>query len=85
MTVQNSKIAAWAALLIVIVCLVLTFSVDRIWWTYADIFFAFMMTFLHLMAVYTRKLTAISRQLDLAALICGALMIVALVVEFIFL
>ena len=79
---KKAKICAWGALIIVIVVMALTFSMRVAWWAFADVFFAFLMTFLHLLAVYFYKLKGISRQLDMAALVCGVLMIVSLIVEF---
>lgn len=78
----KSRITAWLALAIVIALLVLTFNMRGAWWEYIDIFFAFLMTFTHLLAVYFQKLTGISRQLDMTALVCGLLMIISLIVEF---
>ena len=72
----SSRILAWAAMAIV------AFVLGLGWFTFVDIFFAFLMTFCHLLAVYMWKARTISRQLDTAALVCGVLMIVSLVVDF---
>ena len=77
----SSRILAWAAMAIVVACIVLAFVLGLGWFTFVDIFFAFLMTFCHLLAVYMWKARTISRQLDTAALVCGVLMIVSLVVD----
>ena len=82
MTLRTSKLCAWGAFIIVMVVMVLSFPVRKVWWAFTDIFFAFMMVFFHLIAVYFHKLPGISKQLDVAALVCGLLMVVALVVEY---
>lgn len=82
MTVKTSKLCAWGAMIIVIAVMVLTFALRTAWWAFTDIFFAFMMAFMHLLAVYFHKVVGISRQLEMAALVCGVLMIISLIVEF---
>ena len=69
---------AWGALLITVAVLVISFDVSREWWAYLDIFFAFMMCFVHLLAVYMRKVPRMSRQLDMCALVFGILTIIAI-------
>lgn len=81
-SVKVSKILSWAAMALVIVILVLAFVLDMGWWMLVDIFFAFMMAFLHLLSVYLRRMPGIAKQLDMAALVCGGLMIVSLIVEY---
>lgn len=80
MKMIDSKILAWAAMLLAIIMLVLCVAMKPlVWWQYLDVFFAFMMAFLHLLAVNFRKLTAISRQLDMAAMVCAVLFIIAFI------
>lgn len=81
----DSKAASWIVLILIILILILTFSSHLAWWTYIDIFCAFMMAFFHLMAVYLKKAVAISRTLDLWALMFCIMAIVAFIVEYIIL
>lgn len=80
--VLKSELFAWMALVVVIAVLCVTFSMRTVWWAYIDIFCAFMMVFIHLMAVYLgKKLPGVGNQLDTVAFIFGALMIVSFAVE----
>lgn len=81
MKIKTSKILAWVAMAVILVCLVLTFIFHLEWWTFVDIFFAFMMAFCHLLSVYMAKVKGISQQLDNAALICGVLMVISLAIH----
>lgn len=72
---------AWSALVLVIVLIVLTAIMRGDWWMYIDVFCAFIMTFMHLTAVYMRRMPAISRQLDITALIFGIFAIIAFLCE----
>lgn len=79
----KSKVLAWVALILIIAILCISFTQRGVWWAYIDIFFAFMMCFIHLMAVYLgKKLPAVGRQLDFAAFICGCLAILAFAIEY---
>ena len=78
---QKSKGLAWGALALVVLVIVLTFASREYWWAFIDVFFAFLMVFFHLLAVYMWRATAISRKLDLWALIFGILMILAFIGE----
>lgn len=76
----QSKGAAWAAILLVTAVLVLQFCLGpQPWWDFIPVFFAFLMSFFHLIAVYMRKASAISRQLDFWAMIFGIAMIAAII------
>lgn len=75
----KSKALAWIAFALVIVVLVLTFLLHTPWWTFIDIFFAFLMAFFHLMAVYMHKIPHMSRQLDLWAMIFGILCVLSMI------
>lgn len=80
----KSKIAALAALVLVIVLIGVTFSMRPAWWCFFDIFFAFMMVFCHLLALQLVKMSkAASRKLDTAAMVFGVLTVIALIVEYI--
>lgn len=82
----KSKIFAWSAFALIIVLIGITFTMRPTWWSFCDIFFAFMMVFSHLMAVYLNKFNQyVSKKLDVASLVCGILMIIALIVEWILL
>lgn len=80
----KSKLFAWLAFVLVVVIIGLTFRLRPVWWAFSDIFFAFMMVFCHLMAVYIARLNSYaSRKLDVCALVFGILTAVALIVEFV--
>lgn len=78
----NSKIVAWLGIVLAIAVTVLSmFFEDVPWWEYSVAFFAFMMSFLHLLAVYMdSKLPVVSYKLDMAALVCGVCLIVAVII-----
>ena len=82
--IMKSKAAAWAAFVVIVILMAITFGLRPVWWTFADMFFAFMMVFCHLMAVYLVKLNIhSSRKLDFMALVFGILTIVALIAEYV--
>lgn len=81
--IVKSRWGAWGAFAIVIAVMIITFSMRGEWWTFIDIFFAFLMVFFHLIAVYFNKIPAISKQLDLWALIFGVLTVLAIIGEYI--
>lgn len=71
-------------MVLVILVIIITFGMRQAWWAYSDIFFAFMMVFCQLVAVYIEKFNSHAfRTLQMCALIFGALMILALIGEFI--
>lgn len=81
---MSSKATAWGGLLLTLVIILLTFSLRTVWWCFFDIFFLFMMTFLHLVAVYVGRLNRHSAiALDRIAFWCGILFVVSLIAEFI--
>lgn len=78
----ESKVVAWTALILVIVMICVTFKMRTAWWAFIDIFFAFMMAFMHLMAVYIgKRLPAIGKQLDSAAFVMLVLAVLSFVIE----
>lgn len=80
----ESRGVAWGAFALVIAVLVLEFCMGpQPWWAYIDVFCAFMMVFFHLVATYMRRATAISRQLDLWAMVFGVMTVVAIIGEYI--
>lgn len=79
---------AWAGVLLVIIILIIcfTFKMRTEWWCFIDVFFAFLMAFMHLMALMLRRMSVIAaRKLDKIALICLIMMILSLITEFIIL
>lgn len=84
MKIADSKPAAWAGFTLIIILAVLTFGLREAWWCFIDLFFLFMMAFLHVVALSIRKYNSVAaRQLDSIAGVCGIFGIVALVAEFI--
>ncbi|MCM1152624.1 MAG: hypothetical protein NC328_03080 [Muribaculum sp.] len=84
MNLMKSKVAAWAAIILIIIVVGLTFAMRPVWWCFFDIFFAFMMCFCHLLALNMEKISAIACvKLDRAALVFGILFILALIAEYI--
>lgn len=81
----KTKAAAWGGLVLILVWLVYLAFVQMPWWNFISVFFAFMMVFCHLAALYLNNTSnAASRKLDLIALIMGILFIVAIIVEAVF-
>lgn len=82
--ILQSKIVAWAAMAIVVIVIAVTFSIRPAWWGFLDVFFAFMMVFCQLVAVYFFKLNPyVAKKLQIIAAICGSLMILSLIGEYI--
>lgn len=80
----KSKAAALAALIIVIIVIVATFQLRAGWWCFFDIFFAFMMVFSHLAALFLGNFSPqAGKILDKTAFVCLVLAIVAFIAEFI--
>lgn len=81
--ILKSKIAGWCAMGLMIVVTVLCVTlpgVKQYWWELTDVFFAFMMVFCHLAALYLEKLSVrASKRLDTIAMVFGILAIVALI------
>lgn len=82
--ILKSKAAAWGAFLLIILVIILTYGSRTVWWAFIDEFFAFMMIFCQLVAVYIMKLSpAAGKKLQICALVFGILMVLALIGEFI--
>lgn len=83
--ILESKLAAWVALLVVIVATCLTFQMFRAyWWAFTIDFFAFMMVFCQLASVYLYRLSPIAgRKLRMCALVMGMLTILSFIGVFI--
>lgn len=81
---RNSKIVAWLALCVVVTVICVTFSLREQWWSFIDIFFAFMMVFSHLLALYLGKMSkSAAGKLDRLSLIFGIMTILAIIGEYI--
>ena len=73
-------------MILIMAVIVMTFSLRTEWWCFADIFFAFMMVFCHLIALYLMKFNSYaSRKLDTMAMVFATLAVVSLIVEYILL
>lgn len=80
----QSKAVAWIALLIVVVIIITTFNYRPAWWAFIDEFFAFMMVFSQLAALYIYKFNRYSgKRLQIIAAWFGILMIISFIGEFI--
>lgn len=80
----ESKIVAWAAMILIAVVVVLSVALRTPWYGLADEFFCFMGVFAHLASLYLKRMSAqASRKLDACALVCIALSLVAFLVEYI--
>lgn len=80
----NSRIATWCALAVIVVVIILTFHMRVQWWAFIDIFFAFMMAFSHLAALYLGKMLGrAAKTLDKCAVVFGICFIVSFIAEYI--
>lgn len=80
----TSKLWAVIYLLIIVVVIIATFKMRTEWWSYFDIFFAFMAAFCHFMATLFKKIIpAESRRLELIALGMVGLMVISVIGELI--
>lgn len=82
--ILKSKSAGWLAFLIIICVCVLTFSLRVVWWSFFDLFFAFMMVFCHVIALTIEKYNGFaSAKLEKIAMVMAVMTVVALIGEFI--
>ena len=80
----KSKLAAWLALLVVVIIIIITFGIRPAWWAFIDEFFAFMMVFSQLAAVYIYKFNNYAgKRLQVFAAIFGILMLLSFIGEYI--
>ena len=80
----RSRAVAWLAMAIVVIVIVTTFSFRPYWWTFIDEFFAFMMVFCQLVALYILKSNPFAgKKLQVIAAFCGILMVLSLIGEYI--
>ena len=75
MKLIESKIAAWVALVMVVVLTCVTFPMFReYWWSFSVEFFAFMMVFSQLASLYLGRISPVAgKQLRMCALVFGIL------------
>lgn len=80
--ILNSKEGAWVGFVLVLVYLVVSFKYSTAWWGLTDVFFFFMATFSHLIAVNLRSLNPyVSKKLDVIGFWMMVLGIIALIGE----
>ena len=80
----ESTLLAWIALAIVVVVIVTTFQFRSAWWSFIDLFFAFMMVFSQLAGLYIKRLNIYAgKKLQTIAARFMVLMILAFIGEFI--
>ena len=80
----QSTFVAWIALAIVVIVIVTTFQYRQAWWSFIDLFFAFMMVFCQLAGLYIGRFNQFAgKRLQNIAAICLILMILAFIGEYI--
>lgn len=80
----QSRFVAWIALAIVIIVIVTTYQYRQAWWSFIDLFFAFMMVFCQLAGLYIGKFNPYAgKKLQSFAFIFLVLMILAFIGEYI--
>lgn len=80
----KSKTAAWFALILIFLVMIFTFGMREVWWAFIDEFFAFMMIFCQLVALYIEKFNSrATHKLQICAAVFGVLMILAFIGEYI--
>ena len=80
----QSTFVAWIALAIVVIVIVTTFAYRQAWWSFIDLFFAFMMVFCQLAGLYIRRFNPYAgKTLQSIAAICLVLMVLAFIGEYI--
>lgn len=78
----QSKGAAWAAFILVLIYLVTTFKMRMAWWMYIDVFCIFMASFLNLMICYVRNINPpVAQKLNNWVFIFGILFVLAFIGE----
>nr|QJR98300.1 hypothetical protein Muribac2_240 [uncultured Muribaculaceae bacterium] len=83
-SILKSKAAAWGAMILVVLVIILTFSLRPAWWAFIDEFFMFMAVFCQLVALYLWKLNPyVGKKLQTFAMYFGILMVIALIGEYI--
>lgn len=80
----QSTFVAWVALAIVVIVIVTTFQYRQAWWSFIDLFFAFMMVFSQLAGLYINRFNPYAgKKLQSFAAIFLILMILAFIGEYI--
>lgn len=81
-SLHKSKLLTGLALLMVTVCICLTFPYRSEWWNFIDVFCFFMACFLQLMALMLGKtLVSAGKKLSMCALVFCILGVIALIAE----
>ena len=80
----QSTFVAWIALAIVVVVIITTFQYRQAWWSFIDLFFAFMMVFCQLAGLYIGRFNpSAGKRLQTIAAICLILMVLAFIGEYV--
>ena len=80
----QSTFVAWIALAIVVIVIITTFQYRQAWWSFIDLFFAFMMVFCQLAGLYISRFNSYAgKTLQSIAAICLILMVLAFIGEYI--
>lgn len=80
----QSTFVAWVALAIVVIVIVTTFQYRQAWWSFIDLFFAFMMVFCQLAGLYIGRFNPYAgKRLQSIAAICLILMVLAFIGEYV--
>ena len=80
----QSKLVAWIALAIVVAVIVTTYQYRQAWWSFIDLFFAFMMVFTQLAGLYISRFNPYAgKKLQSFAFVFLVLMILAFIAEYI--
>ncbi|MCH5224361.1 MAG: hypothetical protein J1D77_00125 [Muribaculaceae bacterium] len=80
----QSTLVAWIAMAIVVIVIVTTFQYRQAWWSFIDLFFAFMMVFCQLAGLYIGRFNPYAgKTLRSIGAICFFLMILAFIAEYV--
>ena len=80
----ESTLVAWIAMVIVVIVIIITYQYRQAWWSFIDLFFAFMMVFCQLAGLYIKRFNPYAgKTLQSISAICFALMILAFIGEYI--
>lgn len=80
----QSTLVAWIALILVVIVIITTFQYRQAWWSFIDLFFAFMMVFCQLAGLYISRFNVYAgKKLQSFAAIFLVLMILAFIGEYI--
>lgn len=80
----QSTLVAWIALAIVVAVIITTFEYRQAWWSFIDLFFAFMMVFCQLAGLYIKRFNFYAgKMLQNIAAVCFVLAILAFIGEYV--